>query len=1073
MNRSKHFFIYSILFLSLVINNASASNAPDLQDVTGEPLFIKGNYKDLLKKYQHILDKAEASDIKDITHANALQNMAILYYKIGFYKEAEPLYKKALLIKEKILNSFHPDVAFNLTGLALLYVAQDRNMEAEHLYKRALLIFEKSRGPDNHMVAALLNNLGVLYTNQARYTEAEHLYKKALLIFEKSLGPNHPKVATNLNNLAFLYATQSHYTEAESLYKKARFIYEKSLGENHPKVASNLNNLAALYGDQNRNLEAETLYKRALLIYEISLGSNHHKVALNLNNLAALYGDHDRNSEAETLYKKALLINEKSLGPNHPMVALNLNNLANLYNNQARYSDAEPLLKRALLINEKSLRQNHPDVALNLNNLALSYANQSRYSDAEPLLKRALLINEKSLGPNHPKVALNLNNLAYLYSNQVRYSDAEPLLKRALLINEKSLGQNHPNVALNLNNLAFLYATQSHYTEAEPLYRKALLIYEKSLGPNHPNVALNLNNLALLYSDQARYSDAEPLLKRAVNILQNRYISSRQKNPTNFSSKHISNRFYFTNYVSLLTKLIKQQPDSKYEFTQTAFEISQLASQNSTATDISNMASRFASDNSALVKLVRDRQDTQKHWQALDEMLIKSFGKSNKTGMSKSNKKIQEEITTAKNKIQNIDTTLTQLFPQYQELTNPKPLQIKDVQKLLNVDEALISYLVDSEGSYLWVVRKDNASMHRIELSTKDVNKKVRYLRQHLDTSGISTLDQMPPFPVKEAHEFYQDIFLPALPLLQGIKHLIIVPDGPLQKLPFGVLVTNPYEEELTDPKSHRSVPWLAKDYALTVLPAVSSLRALRSFAKKYSGSEPFIGFGDPLFSQEKKIPVKFSTLFSRGAIANVEEVRKFQTLPETASELYSIAQTLNAPSNNVYLRERATEHKVRTMDLTPYRTIAFATHGLMAGQFTGFTEPALVLTPPQKGTEKDDGLLTATEIAQLDLNADWVILSACNTAAGDSPGAEGLTGLAKAFFYAGTRTLLVSHWSIFSNASTALTTQLFKQLRNNPSIGKSEALRRSMLTLMNSNEETYYAHPMAWAPFIVVGEGL
>ena len=121
----------------------------------------------------------------------------------------------------------------------------------------------------------------------------------------------------------------------------------------------------------------------------------------------------------------------------------------------------------------------------------------------------------------------------------------------------------------------------------------------------------------------------------------------------------------------------------------------------------------------------------------------------------------------------------------------------------------------------------------------------------------------------------------------------------------------------------------------------------------------------------------------------------------------------------------------------------------------------------------KDDGILTASEIAQLDLNADWVILSACNTAAGDSPGAEGLSGLAKAFFYAGTRTLLVSHWSVFSNASTALTTQLFNQLRNNPSIGKSEALRRSMLTLMNSNEETYYAHPMAWAPFIVVGEGL
>jgi len=152
---------------------------------------------------------------------------------------------------------------------------------------------------------------------------------------------------------------------------------------------------------------------------------------------------------------------------------------------------------------------------------------------------------------------------------------------------------------------------------------------------------------------------------------------------------------------------------------------------------------------------------------------------------------------------------------------------------------------------------------------------------------------------------------------------------------------------------------------------------------------------------------------------------------------------------------------------------LAFATHGLVAGELTGVAEPALVFTPPETGTEADDGLLTASEIATLDLDADWVILSACNTAAADgTPNAEGLSGLAKAFFYAGARTLLVSHWAVASDAAVALTTGMLDELAKQPEIGRAEALRRSMLSLMANEEKDYFAHPMFWAPFIIVGEG-
>ena len=264
------------------------------------------------------------------------------------------------------------------------------------------------------------------------------------------------------------------------------------------------------------------------------------------------------------------------------------------------------------------------------------------------------------------------------------------------------------------------------------------------------------------------------------------------------------------------------------------------------------------------------------------------------------------------------------------------------------------------------------------------------------------------------------------------------------------------------------------KRYALTVLPSVSSLKALRRFAGTADAAKPFIGFGDPVLegSPGSGRGLELAALFSRGAVADVEAVRDLPALPETAGELAAIAATLGASGANLYLGERAAESNVRALDLSDYRVLAFATHGLVAGNLIGVAEPALVLTPPEASTEDDDGLLTASEVALLELDADWVILSACNTAAADgTPGAEGLSGLAKAFFYAGSRALLVSHWPVFSDPAVKLTTRMFEETANNPG-GGGEALRRSMLALMEDGESPHYAHPMFWAPFIVVGEG-
>jgi CHAT domain-containing protein len=301
------------------------------------------------------------------------------------------------------------------------------------------------------------------------------------------------------------------------------------------------------------------------------------------------------------------------------------------------------------------------------------------------------------------------------------------------------------------------------------------------------------------------------------------------------------------------------------------------------------------------------------------------------------------------------------------------------------------------------------------------------------------------------------------------------------------------------------------------VLPSVASLKALRQFAKTSRASKPYLGIGNPLLEGAQDHPQwgeyykqqarlardkrcsgapaalqvatargqrsvgAFDRLF-RGTQADIEEVRQFTPLPDTADELCEVGRRLGVPESEILLGAGATETRLKELSeqgrLADYAILHFATHGALTGQVQGSAEPGLILTPPEKGTggpqtlARDDGFLTASEIATLKLDADWVILSACNTAGAQSENAEALSGMARAFFYAGARALLVSHWEVGSEAAVKLTTRAFAELKANPRLGRAEALRLSMRELIEHGALAK-AHPSQWAPFVVVGEGV
>ena len=378
-----------------------------------------------------------------------------------------------------------------------------------------------------------------------------------------------------------------------------------------------------------------------------------------------------------------------------------------------------------------------------------------------------------------------------------------------------------------------------------------------------------------------------------------------------------------------------------------------------------------------------------------------------------------------------------------------------------------------------------------------------------LKPDGLSN-DEPLPFDVGTAHELYAALLGPFVDLIKG-KSLIVVPSGPLTSLPFHVLVgARPSRSDsLAGGAAVTPIAWLALTQPITVLPSVGSLAALRKLPPAQA-SEPYIAFGNPLLdggdpeqvrlarakqSCSREIPSPhreladargvpgLGTLFRSGV--DVAALRAQAPLPETADELCAVAKTLGAlgrEAETVWLGARATETNLKALSragqLARYRVLHFATHGVLAGESEAIlkasAEPALILTPPKDGAsstdlEENDGLLTASEVAQLELDADWVVLSACNTAAGDKGDAEALSGLARAFFYAKARALLVSHWYVNSEAAVSLTTGAFAELSAHPEIGRAEALRRSMARLITSGNPDE-AQPEYWAPFVLVG---
>jgi CHAT domain-containing protein len=332
-------------------------------------------------------------------------------------------------------------------------------------------------------------------------------------------------------------------------------------------------------------------------------------------------------------------------------------------------------------------------------------------------------------------------------------------------------------------------------------------------------------------------------------------------------------------------------------------------------------------------------------------------------------------------------------------------------------------------------------------------------------------------FDAALSYSIYQEIFGPIADKIAGKKRLSVIANGALTSIPLGVLVTK-------DPtgKNLKDMDWLIKKFAVTVEPSISSIKTLRAKERITPAPKPMIAFADPVFSQKARnqtpparITLRSMPEFYQGTQIDVRRLGDaLPQLPGTRSEVKAVARSVHADSGDLKLGPDATTIAVKDTPLDQYRVVYFATHSLVAGDLEKFAkakaEPALVLSIPEKPTELDDGLLRASDIAQLKLNADWVVLSACNTASSDGVGAEALSGLAQAFIYAGARSLVVSHWDVNDDASAKIMSALFAISSSHPDLSHGQALQAAEIQLLNAAETDAEAHPRYWRRSLLLG---
>lgn len=801
-----------------------------------------------------------------------------------------------------------------------------------------------------------------------------------------------------------------------------------------------------------------------------------------------------RYSSAEQLFRNVLAMQTRLLGDRDIALADTLLDLALSVSNQGRDEEALALFRRAEILLQQSAQES--ERARLASYQGYHAANRGRYDEAlrfasaavaswrkilsAPGLNLASIMgelngntagNENALADDPQKLdkgelalALNLQASMALRVEELALAQAAAAESMALLTATRGLPRSWR--ADVLHTLGKISSAQGRISAAEQ-YLSAALDERKQSGGESPQLLPILASLARAYQREGMNTAA---------IITYRDIFARMKRlpPGIESPLNKEDLIPFGLAVTAFADTLTDETQKQGLYNE-AFDAFGLLRPTVVEQTIARASARLANTNPELASLLDTLESADR---ARDAANMELSFETSLPDIQRS-KLVEDQLIakklTAEKDVSRVQQQLAERFPDYLSLSAPRPISSMALRERLDVAEGVISFIVGREASFVQLVRRDGIWVARINDGNDALAESVASLRRAMEVQGSTVAD----FDMGLAHNLYQRLLGGLRDQLKVLNHLIIIPDGPLASLPFSLLI-----DESPKDKRYANADWLVHRASISHAPSLRAFYVQRSASAAVRPQRALLAFGNPSLTgaSESGARSASSGSSSLSALASScrqdgpapgELLRALAPLPETENELNVVQRVLGSRGQEarLFTRDQATEARLRDESLSEYRVLYFATHGLLPGELKCQAEPGLVLSPPAAAKDRhEDGLLEASEIASLRLNADLVVLSACNTAGSNGRfGGDALSGLAEAFFHAGARRLVASHWQVPSKATADLMSSLFETLGPDLSGGTAKSLQTAQLALI-SREAT--AHPFFWAAFVLVGDG-
>jgi CHAT domain-containing protein/Flp pilus assembly protein TadD len=867
------------------------------------------------------------------------------------------------------------------------------------------------------------------------YTQALDSYKKAYDIAEK-LNDCISQAQASLNS-GHIHFAQGNYVLALDNYHKSLTRYEEV--KDKSGIASALNNIGNVYFAQGNYGEALKHLQNGLQLREEL--NDTFGISNSLSNLGNYYISQGDYEQALKYHQNSLKLRESLQDPT--WIAVSANNIGNIYWWQGNYAKALEYYNKSLILRRKS--NNTGGIVYALHNIGNAYWSQGNYDLAFKYLQESLKPIEE-MG-DKKSLAITLNNIGNIYKSQGNFSSALEHYTKSLKLSEET--ESKADTARTLINIGNIHMDQANYKLALEYYAKSMSIignvhekqgdYKQSLefAERATDTAKKIGNRQILWEAQAllgkihrslkQFDKSRQTLEEAVNtieIMRSEVGGSEQDQQRFFENK-------LSPYHELIQLLISQQNGNE------AFHYAERAK--------ARVLSDVLQKGRINISKAMTPEEKEQEQRLYSEIVSLNNQIHKQTLNTKSIEEIKSRLDKARLEYKSFQATLYVAHPELRlQRGEARTINVEDISVLLpNKKTALLEFVVTEDQTILFVFTNGSSAQKPFDLKIYPINIKRKELvdrisdfRQRL--ASVNLLFRKP------SSELYQLLLKPAEAQLKDKNSLIMVPDGILWELPFQALLNE-----------HNR--YLLEDHAISYVPSLTVLKEMIKQKQNKPSSFSLLAFGNPDLGR-KQSNTSDQLLMDD----------KLNSLPEAEKQVKMLAELYGSTQSKIYLGAEATETKAKT-EAPKYRILHFATHGILNDISPLYSH--VVLSQTEKN-ETEDGLFEAWELMRLELNAELVVLSACETARGRFGAGEGVIGLTWALFVAGSPTTVVSQWKVESASTTNLMVDFHKELKETLDgkkiTTKAEALRQAALKLLRSEQ---YRHPFYWASFVIVGE--